>query len=82
MAPRRRWKGSMSVAGSKIISNTISEVAQPLSGEANDYDPLLALVGDRPLCLLGTKPWNLWSVMRFGKLENRRKLIQLECEVI
>jgi erythromycin esterase-like protein len=43
----------MSVAGAKLISNTIRDVVQPLSGQAHDYDQLLAIVGNSSLCLLG-----------------------------
>jgi erythromycin esterase-like protein len=43
----------MPVAGSKLISSAIEEAAHPLSGQVTDYDPILALVADGPLCLLG-----------------------------
>src|SRR5256885_4649696 len=32
---------------------SIREIAQPLSGEANDYDALLELIGDARIVLLG-----------------------------
>jgi len=37
----------------KIISNVIKDAAQRLSGRPDDYDPLLARVGNARLCLLG-----------------------------
>lgn len=43
----------MSVAGTRLTHNALREVVRPLSGKPNDYDPLLNLVGDAPLCLLG-----------------------------
>ncbi len=43
----------MSAARFQVVTNAIREGAQPLSGEAQDYDSLLALVGDGRLCLLG-----------------------------
>ena len=43
----------MSVAGAKLNSNVLREVIHPLTGQAHDYDPVLSLVGDASLCLLG-----------------------------
>lgn len=43
----------MLVTGAGLISNAFREVVQPLEGQAHDYDSVLALVGDAPLCLLG-----------------------------
>jgi erythromycin esterase-like protein len=43
----------MSVGSRKLISSTLQQAAHPLSGQANDYDPILALVASGPLCLLG-----------------------------
>jgi erythromycin esterase-like protein len=43
----------MSAARLQVVTNAIREGAQPLSGESHDYDSLLALVGDGPLCLIG-----------------------------
>src|ERR1044071_2446976 len=43
----------MSVAGAKANSNVLREVIHPLTGQAHDYDPVLSLVGDASLCLLG-----------------------------
>jgi erythromycin esterase-like protein len=36
-----------------IITNAIREVAHPLTGTATDYDPLMELIGDARLVLLG-----------------------------
>jgi len=43
----------MSVAGAKLNSDVLREVIHPLTGQAHDYDPVLSLVGDASLCLLG-----------------------------
>ena len=43
----------MSAPSSKSISQSIRDVARPLTGKVDDYDPILALVADGPLCLLG-----------------------------
>src|ERR1041385_8277613 len=43
----------MSAPSSKTISQSIRDVARPLTGKVDDYDPILALVADGPLCLLG-----------------------------
>ena len=43
----------MSVPGITSISNAIRNAARPLARQANDYDPILELLADRPLCLLG-----------------------------
>src|SRR4030095_4348014 len=37
----------------QVVTNAIREGSQPLLGAAQDYDSLLALVGDGRLCLLG-----------------------------
>src|SRR5436309_12112868 len=36
-----------------VVTNAIREVAHPLTGRATDYDPLIELIGDAPLVLLG-----------------------------
>src|SRR2546421_5523774 len=36
-----------------VITNAIREVAHPLTGKATDYDPLMELIGDARLVLLG-----------------------------
>ena len=43
----------MSTATPQIISNVIQNAAQRLSGRPDDYDSLLARVGNARLCLLG-----------------------------
>jgi erythromycin esterase-like protein len=43
----------MSVSGPKLSSNILREVVHPLTGTAHDYDPVLSLVGNASLCLLG-----------------------------
>jgi erythromycin esterase-like protein len=43
----------MSVSGPKLSSNVLREVVHPLTGTAHDYDPVLSLVGNASLCLLG-----------------------------
>ena len=43
----------MSVSGAKLSSNVLPEVVHPLTGRAHDYDPVLSLVGNASLCLLG-----------------------------
>ena len=43
----------MSVSGAKLNSNVLREVVHPLTGKAHDYDPVLSLVGNASLCLLG-----------------------------
>src|SRR5256885_9150785 len=36
-----------------VVTNAIREVAHPLTGTATDYDPLMELIGDARLVLLG-----------------------------
>src|SRR5579864_2106376 len=36
-----------------ILTDLVDDAAHPLSGAARDYDPLLELIGDAPLVLLG-----------------------------
>src|SRR5947208_10379052 len=36
-----------------VVTNAIREVAHPLTGTATDYDPLMELIGDARLALLG-----------------------------
>src|SRR2546421_12651191 len=36
-----------------VVTNAIREVAHTLTGRATDYDPLIELIGDAPLVLLG-----------------------------
>jgi len=36
-----------------VVTNSIREVAHPLTGTATDYDPLMELIGDARLVLLG-----------------------------
>src|SRR6184192_4601080 len=36
-----------------VVTNAIREVAHPLTGKATDYDPLMELIGDARLVLLG-----------------------------
>jgi erythromycin esterase-like protein len=43
----------MSVSSPKLSSNVLREVVHPLTGTAHDYDPVLSLVGNSSLCLLG-----------------------------
>jgi erythromycin esterase-like protein len=43
----------MSAPGTTSIANSIRDAARLLSGQANDYDPILELLAARPLCLLG-----------------------------
>ena len=43
----------MSAAKIQLVSNAIRQGSQPLSGAAQAYDSLLALVGDGRLCLIG-----------------------------
>jgi erythromycin esterase-like protein len=43
----------MSATSVKPRSNALRDVVQPLSGQANDYDAVLALAGNARLCLLG-----------------------------
>src|SRR6058998_2368151 len=43
----------MSTANLNSITDVVREAAQPLAGTTVDYDPLLNLVGDARLCLLG-----------------------------
>jgi erythromycin esterase-like protein len=44
---------TMSAASPQTISKVLKDEAQRLSGRAEDYDSLLALVGNARLCLLG-----------------------------
>lgn len=43
----------MATVSINIATEGILEDAQPISGDSRDYDPLLDLVGDARLCLLG-----------------------------
>jgi erythromycin esterase-like protein len=43
----------MSAVEHRFVSNALRDVVQPLTGEAQDYDQLLALIGNARLCLLG-----------------------------
>ncbi|HLO00671.1 MAG TPA: erythromycin esterase family protein [Pyrinomonadaceae bacterium] len=36
-----------------LITDVVSEAAVPLVGELNDYDPLMKVIGDAPLVLIG-----------------------------
>ena len=36
-----------------LVSDVVREAAHPLVGEADDYDPLMKLIGDAPLVLIG-----------------------------
>src|SRR5437016_7629901 len=43
----------MAIAEQTSIIDAVSEAAQPLEGNARDYDPLLTLIGNAHFCLLG-----------------------------
>src|SRR2546423_1149511 len=43
----------MAIAEQTSIIDTVREAAQPLEGNARDYDPLLGLIGNASFCLLG-----------------------------
>ena len=43
----------MSAPSTTSIARAIRNATRPLSGQASDYDSILELVADRPLCLLG-----------------------------
>ena len=36
-----------------LLTDVVQEAAHPLVGEVDDYDPLMALIGDAPLVLIG-----------------------------
>src|SRR5947199_1383368 len=43
----------MAIAEQTSIIDAVREAAQPLEGNARDYDPLLGLIGNASFCLLG-----------------------------
>src|SRR2546430_17735561 len=43
----------MAIAEQTSIIAAVRETAQPLEGDARDYDPLLGLIGNASFCLLG-----------------------------
>ena len=43
----------MAYAQTAILIDLIQNAAPPLSGDREDYDPLLAMIDDEPLALLG-----------------------------
>ena len=36
-----------------LLTDVVQEAAHPLVGEVSDYDPLITLIGDAPLVLIG-----------------------------
>ena len=43
----------MAYAETAILIDLVREAAHPLIGDKKDYDPLMAMIGDAPLVLLG-----------------------------
>src|SRR5205807_622223 len=53
----------------------VRELAQPLSGVAQDYDPLLELIGDARIVLLGEASHGTHEFY-FGRAQITRRLIE------
>jgi len=59
----------------------VPEIAQPLSGHADDYDRLLQLIGDARVVLLGEATHSTdESAPASGKKGNCQRLIRLKYE--
>ena len=67
----------MSVPGAKLGSNVLRETVHPLKGQAHDYDPVLSLVGNASLCLLGEATHGTYEFYR-ERAEITKRLIKEE----
>lgn len=65
----------MSVTGAKLSSNALPEAVHPLTGQARDYDPVLSLVGNASLCLLGEATHGTYEFYR-ERAEITKRLIK------
>ena len=65
----------MSVAGAKLNSSVLREVVHPLTGQPHDYDPVLSLVGNASLCLLGEATHGTYEFYR-ERAEITKRLIK------
>jgi erythromycin esterase-like protein len=65
----------MSVSSAKLNSSVLREVVHPLRGEAHDYDPVLSLVGNASLCLLGEATHGTYEFYR-ERAEITKRLIK------
>ena len=52
----------MAVATSDKVTESIRKEASPLSGEVDDYNQLLAVIGNAHFCLLGASPRSVLSL--------------------
>src|SRR5918999_2726374 len=57
------------------LVNSIRQEAQPLTGAAEDYDPLLDMIGDSPIVLLGEASHGTHEFYR-ARADITRRLIQ------
>ncbi|HEX7772042.1 MAG TPA: erythromycin esterase family protein [Pyrinomonadaceae bacterium] len=65
----------MSVSGAKLSSNVLREVVHPLTGQIHDYDPVLSLLGNASLCLLGEATHGTYEFYR-ERAEITKRLIK------
>lgn len=65
----------MSAPSTKPIADPLRDAARPLSGAATDYEPILELVADGPLCLLGEATHGTYEFYR-EHAEITKRLIQ------
>src|SRR5881227_2825691 len=65
----------MAIAEQTSIIDAVREAAQPLEGNARDYDPLLGLIGNSSFCLLGEATHGTEEFYR-ERAEITKRLIQ------
>ncbi len=65
----------MSVSAAKLSSDVLREVVHPLRAEDQDYDPVLSLVGNASLCLLGEATHGTYEFYR-ERAEITKRLIK------
>jgi erythromycin esterase-like protein len=57
------------------LVNSVRQEAQPLTGKAEDYNPLLDMIGDSPIVLLGEASHGTHEFYR-ARADITRRLIQ------
>ena len=65
----------MAIAKRSLVTNAVNEAALPLEGKPSDYDPLLKLVHEARLCLLGEATHGTHEFYR-ERAEITKRLIQ------
>src|SRR5436189_2592467 len=71
----REVLSAMAIAEQTSIIDAVREAAQPLEGNARDYDPLLNLIGEARFCLLGEATHGTHEFYR-ERAEITRRLIK------